>query len=94
MESLKDEHAKALGKSGVKPFVLYSARHTCLTRLAESGADEFQIMKIAGHADIRMAAKYVHTTTARKQAAFVKLENYNAEQMRKVEEERRAEQVQ
>jgi integrase len=33
-------------------FVLHSLRHTMLTRLGESGADAFTIMRIAGHSSI------------------------------------------
>lgn len=35
--SLKKQHIKALKLSGVRCFVLYSLRHTFLTRLEESG---------------------------------------------------------
>ena len=34
--SIKKQHAKALKGSNVRPFVLYSLRHTFLTRLGES----------------------------------------------------------
>jgi integrase len=37
--SLKKQHKKALRISGVRPFVLYSLRHTFLTRLGASGCD-------------------------------------------------------
>ena len=37
--SLKRQHRKALRLSKVRPFVLYSLRHTFLTRLGESGCD-------------------------------------------------------
>ena len=33
--------------------MIYSFRHTMLTRLGEAGADAFAIQKIAGHASIR-----------------------------------------
>jgi hypothetical protein len=35
------------------PFVLYSIRHTFLTRLGESGCDAWTLARIAGHGDIR-----------------------------------------
>ena len=38
VESVKSQHRKALKDSKVTPFVLYSLRHTMLTRLGESGA--------------------------------------------------------
>src|SRR5262249_28556478 len=37
--SLKKQHRRALRLAGVRPFVLYSLRHTFLTRLGESGCD-------------------------------------------------------
>jgi integrase len=40
--------------------VLYSLRHTFLTRLGESGCDVWTLARIAGHSDIRMSARYVH----------------------------------
>ena len=41
-------------------FVLYSLRHTFLTRLGESGCDAWTLARIAGHSDIRISARYVH----------------------------------
>ena len=35
-----------------KEFVLHSLRHTMLTRLGESGADAFTIMRVAGHSTV------------------------------------------
>lgn len=32
--------------------MLYSLRHTALTRLGETGADAFTIMRIAGHSSV------------------------------------------
>ena len=58
--SLKKQHRKALKLSGVRPFVLYSLRHTFLTRLGESGCDAWTLARIAGHSSIRISARYVH----------------------------------
>jgi integrase len=77
--TLRRAHAAALTKSGVKPFVLYSLRHTALTRLGEAGADPFSIMKIAGHHSIVISQRYVHPTGERIESAFTLLENYNAQ---------------
>jgi|SRR5215831_223873 len=43
-----------------RPFVLYSLRHTFATRLAESGAGPYEIMKAMGHSRIEQALKYIH----------------------------------
>jgi len=83
-ESLKSQHAKALKDSKVKPFVLYSLRHTMLTRLGEAGADAFAIQKIAGHSSIVVSQRYVHPTPERLENAFAALEAYNAVQQEKL----------
>jgi integrase len=58
--SLKKQHTKALKLSGVRPFVLYSLRHTFLTRLGESGYNVWTLARIAGHSSIAISARYVH----------------------------------
>ncbi len=58
--SIKKQHAKALKASKVRPFVLYSLRHTFLTRLGESGCDVWTLARIAGHSSIAMSTRYVH----------------------------------
>ena len=55
--------AKEAAKNGLKPvrpFVLYSLRHTFLTRLGESGCDAWTIVRISGHSSIAMSTRYVH----------------------------------
>lgn len=51
-------------------FVLHSLRHTFGTRLGESGADAFTIMKLMGHSTITVSQKYVHPSTDAMQAAI------------------------
>ena len=58
--SIKKQHAKALKGSNVRPFVLYSLRHTFLTRLGESGCDAWTLARIAGHSSVSMSTRYVH----------------------------------
>lgn len=58
-KSLAEEAAKRNEKP-VRPFVLYSLRHTFLTRLGESGCDAWTLARIAGHASIAISARYVH----------------------------------
>ena len=45
--SLKKQHAAALKASGVAPFVLYTFRHTCITRWAKY-MDPFTLHVLAG----------------------------------------------
>ena len=68
--SLKKQHARAFetlaeeaGKNNekpIRPFVLYSLRHTFLTRLGESGCDAWTLARIAGHSNVSMSSRYVH----------------------------------
>jgi len=58
--SLKKQHRKALSLGKVRPFVLYSLRHTFLTRLGESGCDAWTLARIAGHSSIAISSRYVH----------------------------------
>lgn len=58
--SLKKQHAKALRLSKVRAFVLYSLRHTFLTRLGASGCDVWTLARIAGHSSVAISARYVH----------------------------------
>ncbi len=58
--SIKKQHVAALRLSKVEPFVIYSLRHTCLTRWAESGMNPYELMRRAGHADLETTMRYVH----------------------------------
>jgi integrase len=68
--SLKKQHAKTFERlnqeaakndeRAVRPFVLYSLRHTFLTRLGESGCDAWTLARIAGHNSVSMSSRYVH----------------------------------
>lgn len=44
----------------VLPFVLYTLRHTFLTRLGASGCNVWTLARIAGHSSIQMSSRYVH----------------------------------
>ncbi len=68
--SLRKQHARTFktiaeqsamsNEKPVRPFVLYSLRHTFLTRLGESGCNVWTLARIAGHSSIAMSACYVH----------------------------------
>jgi integrase len=58
--TIKKQHRKALTLSRVRPFVLYSLRHTFLTSLGQSGCDAWTLARIAGHSSVAMSARYVH----------------------------------
>ena len=58
-KTLAEEAAKNNAKT-IRPFVLYSLRHTFLTRLGESGCDAWTLARIAGHSNVSMSSRYVH----------------------------------
>ena len=59
-DSLKVQHKKALQLAKVRPFEVYSIRHTFLTRLGESGCDVWTLARVAGHSNIAISKRYVH----------------------------------
>jgi integrase len=76
--SLKKQHAKALRLSNVRPFVLYSLRHTFLTRLGQSGCDVWTLARIAGHSSIAISARYVHPSEDAVLEAMARLSGHNS----------------
>jgi len=58
--SVKKQHNAALAAAKLKPFVLYSIRHTFLTRLATVISNPWEFMRLAGHSSIQMSLRYVH----------------------------------
>jgi integrase len=57
--TLKKQHARAITLSEVAPFVLYTLRHTCITRWAKH-IDAYTLHVIAGHTDMNTTKRYVH----------------------------------
>jgi len=53
--------------------VLHSTRHTFATRLGESGADAFTIMRLCGHSSVTISMRYVHPTPERLESAITGL---------------------
>jgi len=102
VNEVKSQHKKALKDSGLalpkgsplEPIVLYSFRHTFLTRLGESGVDVFKIREIAGHSSILMSQRYVHPTPEGLETAFVKLAEYNAQKVAELQQEQEQGRVQ
>lgn len=81
--SLKKQHARAFktlqeeaaknNEKPIRPFVLYSLRHTFLTRLGESGCDAWTLARIAGHSNVSMSSRYVHPSEDAVLAAMARL---------------------
>jgi integrase len=76
--SLKKQHSKALKLSNVRPFVLYSLRHTFLTRLGQSGCDVWTLARVAGHSSIAISARYVHPSEDAVLTAMERLGGHNS----------------
>jgi integrase len=83
VSSLRKHHTKAFAviaeeatinnSKPVRPFVLYSLRHTFLTRLGESGCDVWTLARIAGHSQIGISSRYVHPSEDAMFAAMSRL---------------------
>ena len=52
-------------------------RHTAATRLADRGADAFQIAAILGHTTIQMSGRYTHATSEGLRRAMESLASKN-----------------
>lgn len=59
-DSIRAQHRNAIKACKIVPFVVYSFRHTFLTRLGESGCDAWTLARIAGHSSIKISERYVH----------------------------------
>jgi integrase len=70
---VKKQHRNALKLSRVRPFVLYSLRHTFATRVAPH-VDAWTLCKIMGWASLSVAMTYIHTPEDRVLDAFSALE--------------------
>jgi integrase len=76
--TLKKQHKNALKDGKVRSFVLYSLRHTFLTRLGESGCDVWTLARIAGHSSIAMSSRYVHPSADKVLDAMALLGGHNS----------------
>jgi integrase len=76
--SLDHDHDVFRAVLGLPPdFVIHSLRHTMLTRLGESGADAFTIMRIAGHSNVTTSQRYVHPSPESLERAFERMAALN-----------------
>lgn len=76
--TVKKQHRRALKDSKVRPFVLYSLRHTFLTRLGAAGCDAWTLARIAGHSSIAMSTRYVHPSSDAVMNVFARMEGTKA----------------
>jgi integrase len=76
--TLRKQHRKALKTSKVRPFVLYTLRHTFLTRLGASGCDVWTLARIAGHSSVAISSRYVHPSADSVLNAMEMLSGHNS----------------
>ena len=87
--TLTKRHRKALAAAkingtSIRPFVIYAARHTFLTRLGESGCDVWTLARIAGHSAIAMSMRYVHPSQSAVEKAMSQMAGHNYGHSRKM----------
>jgi integrase len=78
--TIKKQHKRAFKMlhdnnptKAVRPFVLYTLRHTFLTGLGEAECNVWTPARIAGHSSIAMSARYVHPSDDSVLSAISKL---------------------
>ncbi len=71
---IKRSFGTAMKKAGIRDLRFHDLRHTAATRMADGGADAFTLMKILGHSDIRMTARYTHATDSAIRRAVTNLD--------------------
>jgi integrase len=67
----KNKHEEPIYKSDLK---FHHLRHTCLSWLGDTGANDMVIKAIAGHADEDVTDRYVHVSLDAMREAIEKLE--------------------
>ena len=77
LNQIKRSFRRAVDKAGIEDFRFHDLRHTAATRMADAGADAFTLMKILGHSDIRMTARYTHATDAALRRAVANLDVFS-----------------
>lgn len=61
VENLSGKHLKkACAEAGVSHATLQDLRHSFASQLAIAGVSAYQIMRLLGHADIRITMRYMH----------------------------------
>lgn len=69
--TLRKPHYRAFRTAKVKPFPLYSFRHTFGTRCAEGGLDRFALAYLMGHSSPNITARYyIHVGEPHVESAF------------------------
>jgi len=82
--TLEGQHSRVRKALNIPECVIHSFRHTFGTRLGESGADAFTIMRIMGHSSVTVSQKYVHPTPEGMERAFKRFEAMNTKATKKL----------
>ncbi|CAN5295866.1 site-specific integrase [soil metagenome] len=77
LNQIKTSFRRAVDKAALEDFRFHDLRHTAASRMADAGADAFTLMKILGHSDIRMTARYTHATDAALRRAVTNLDVFS-----------------
>ena len=80
--TLKKQHRSALKASGVRPFLLYSLRHTFATKIAPR-VDAWTLCRIMGWASLAIAMTYIHPNQKQVLEAFSGHESGHVQKRRK-----------
>jgi len=80
-DTLRVQYKNAIKESQVRPFVIYSFRHTFLTRLGESGCDAWTLARIAGHSNIAISQRHVRPSGDAVLLAMSRLGRHNTEKI-------------
>jgi integrase len=73
IKSIQEAFENALKRGGIKNCRFHDLRHTFATYALYNGADLVSIRDILGHSDIRMTARYAHSTEEMKKRAVESL---------------------
>jgi integrase len=77
---IKRAFAAACREAQIEDFRFHDLRHTAGTRMLDAGVDPFTIAQILGHSDVRMTARYAHSTDQSKRRAVESLARYRQSQ--------------
>jgi integrase len=80
VKSFRNAWKAAMEKAGIHPgFHFHDLRHTTASWLKMGGADDYTVMEILGHSDMKMMQRYAHLSPEHKRKAIDLLPEWAAE---------------
>jgi len=67
-DSLKQAYTGACKRAGITKLRFHDLRHSCATRMIETGASIVAVSRILGHADLKTTMRYAHPENSLKDA--------------------------